>query len=290
MVPGPPGPAGGRGMRIAVTGAGGGLARAFAVAASAEHEVRGFSRADLDVRDHDAVIAALGPLEADVILHCAAMTSVDGCDAEPARAAETNVLGSFNAAHAARRSGARLVAISTDYVFDGEKGAPYDERDRPNPLSVYGWTKLAGERAAASVAPDLLVIRTAWVFGSGKDFLSRAVGSLRAGEEVGGIVDQVGSPTHVADLADRILTLIGSDVRGIVHLAGPEATTWHDVLVRAKRTGGLAGEVVAQKADEVGRPAPRPANSSLTSVVLAGTGVPPMPPLDEAIGRVLADV
>ena len=277
-------------MRIAVTGAGGGLGRAVLAAASPVHEVHGFARTDLDVRDHDAVTRALGPLEADAIVHCAAMTAVDGCEAEPARAAETNVLGSFNVAVAARRSGARLVAISTDYVFDGEKGAPYDERDRPDPLSVYGWTKLAGERAAQAALPDALIVRTAWVFGSGKDFLSRAIGRLRAGEEVGGIADQVGSPTHVGDLADRLLPLIASDVRGIVHLAGPEATTWHDVLVRAKRAGALTGEVVALKAEEVGRPAPRPAYSALTSVVLNGTVVPPMPPLDEAIERMLADV
>lgn len=276
-------------MRIAVTGAGGGLGRAFLASVPSGHEVHGFARADLDVRDHDEVARTLVPLEPDVILHLAAMTSVDGCEAEPGRASETNVLGSFNVAAATRRAGARLVALSTDYVFDGEKGAPYEERDRPNPLSVYGWTKLAGERAAEAVAPDLLVVRTAWVFGSGKDFLSRAVRGLRAGEEVGGIVDQVGSPTHVVHLAERLLPLVESDVRGIVHLAGPEATTWHDVLVRAKRAGGLSGEVVEQKADEVGRPAPRPANSSLTSVVLPGTRVPAMPPLDEAIERVLSD-
>ncbi|MGH2545384.1 MAG: dTDP-4-dehydrorhamnose reductase [Actinomycetota bacterium] len=277
-------------MRIAVTGAGGGLGRAFLASVPAGHEVHGFARADLDVRDHDEVVRTLVPLEPDVILHLAAMTSVDGCQAEPGRASEANVLGSFNVAAAARRCGARLVALATDYVFDGEKGTPYDERDRPNPLSVYGWTKLAGERAAEAVAPDLLVVRTAWVFGSGTDFLSRAVRGLRTGEEVGGIVDQVGSPTYVVHLAERLLPLIESDVRGIVHLAGPEATTWHDVLVRAKLVGGLSGEVVEQKADEVGRPAPRPANSSLTSVVLSGTRVPVMPPLDEAIGRVLADV
>jgi dTDP-4-dehydrorhamnose reductase len=277
-------------MRIAVTGAGGGLGRAFLASVPAEHETVGFARDDLDVRDHREVVRRLGAFEPDLIMHFAAMTSVDMCEAEPGRAAETNVLGSFNVAVAARRSGARLVALSTDYVFDGEKGAPYDERDRPNPMSVYGRTKLAGERAAEAVAPDLLVVRTAWVFGSGKDFLSRAVRRLRSGEDVGGIVDQIGSPTHVVDLAERLLPLVGADVRGIVHLAGGEATTWHDVLVRVKRAGGLAGPVVSQKADEVGRPAPRPTNSSLASVVLPGTGVPPMPPLDESLGRVLTDV
>jgi dTDP-4-dehydrorhamnose reductase len=228
-------------------------------------------------------------LDPDVIMHFAAMTSVDGCEAEPGRAAETNVLGSFNVAVAARRSGALLVAVSTDYVFDGEKGERYDERDRPNPLSLYAWTKYGGERAAEAAGPDLVIVRTAWVFGAGDDFVSKAVPRLRAGEEVGGIVDQIGSPTYVGHLAERLIPVVESGVRGVVHLAGPEATTWFDLLARAKRLGDLPGEVIPQKADELGRPAPRPANSSLASVVLPGTGVPPMPPLDDAIRTVLAD-
>jgi dTDP-4-dehydrorhamnose reductase len=275
-------------VRIAVTGAGGGVGRALLDAVPARYEVHALTRRDLDVRRHDDVASVLGSIEPDVILHLAAMTSVDGCEEEPQRAAETNVLGSFNVGAAARRTGAVLVALSTDYVFDGEKGEPYDERDRPNPLSLYAWTKYAGEMAA-TVAPDLLIVRTAWVFGGGDDFVSNAVGTLRAGREVGGIVDQVGSPTYVAHLAERLLPLVASGVRGIVHLAGPEATTWHDVLLRAKRLGDLPGDVVEQKAAELGRPAPRPANSALTSVVLPETEVPPMPLLDEAIGRVLAD-
>jgi dTDP-4-dehydrorhamnose reductase len=275
-------------VRIAVTGAGGGVGRALLDAVPARHQVHALTRRELDVRRHDDVASVLGSIEPDVIVHLAAMTSVDGCEEEPQRAGETNVLGSFNVGAAARRTGAVLVALSTDYVFDGEKGEPYDERDRPNPLSLYAWTKYAGELAAA-VAPDLLIVRTAWVFGAGDDFVSNAVATLRAGREVGGIVDQVGSPTYVAHLADRLLPLVASGVRGIVHLAGPEATTWHDVLLRAKRLGDLPGDVVEQKAAELGRPAPRPTNSALTSVVLSETEVPPMPPLDEAIGRVLAD-
>ena len=276
-------------MRIAVTGAGGGLGRAFLDAAGAEHQLHPLTREDLDVRSPGAVSDALAPLEADVIVHCAAMTAVDACEEDPERAEATNATGTRNVAEAARDAGALLVAISTDYVFDGEKEEPYDERDRPNPISVYGRTKYQGELTAREVGPELLVVRTAWVYGAGNDFASKAVRRLRAGDQVGAIADQVGSPTHVAHLAERLLPLVSSGVRGLVHLAGPEAVSWHDFLVRAKELGDLPGEVVPQKAEELDRPAKRPANSALTSAIL-GDEVPPMPPLDEGIERVLADV
>jgi dTDP-4-dehydrorhamnose reductase len=274
-------------VRIAVTGAGGGLGRAFLEGGAGDHEVHAFTRRDLDVRDLDAVLEAIHGLRPDLVLHLAAMTSVDGCESERRRAADTNVLGSFNVAAAAREAGASLVAMSTDYVFDGEKAGPYDERDPPNPLSFYGVTKLAGERAAQVAAPDALIVRTAWVFGAGNDFLTRAIGRLAAGHEVGGIVDQTGTPTHVRHLARRLVPLARSGLRGVVHLAGPDAVTWHDVLARAARLGNLPGEVVEQKADELARPAPRPANSALTSVRLPDAGIPSMPSLDQAIREVL---
>jgi dTDP-4-dehydrorhamnose reductase len=277
-------------MRIAVTGTGGGLGRAFLAAVPEQHEVHGFTRQQVDVRSFDAVRDALDPLAPDAILHLAALTSVDRCEEEPQRAAETNVLGSFNVACSARRTGAVLVLVSTDYVFDGQKGAPYDEGDRPNPLSLYGLTKLAGERAAEAVGADLVIVRTAWVFGTGEDFLTSALRRLRGGREIRGIADQVGSPTEASALAERLLPVAASGIRGIVHLAGPEPVTWYEVLVRAKQLGDLPGTVLAQKADELGRPAARPAYSGLTSVVLPGTDVPPMPSLDESIGKVLADV
>jgi dTDP-4-dehydrorhamnose reductase len=277
-------------MRIAVTGAGGGLGRAFLAAVPEQHEVHAFTRQQLDVRSFDAVREAMDPLAPDLIVHLAALAKVDRCEEEPQRAAETNVLGSFNVAAAARRTGAVLVLLSTDYVFDGQKGAPYDEGDRPNPLSLYGWTKLAGERAAESVGADLVIVRTAWLFGTGEDFLTSALRGLRGGQEIRGIADQVGSPTEGSALAQRLLAVAASGTRGVVHVAGPEHITWYEVLVRAKQLGDLPGSVLAQKADELGRPAVRPPFSALTSVVLPGTDVPPMPPLDESIRRVLADV
>lgn len=276
-------------MRIAVTGAGGGLGRAFLDHVSADHEVAALTHADLAVEDPDAVRDVLDPIRPDVVLHLAAMTSVDGCEEDPEGARRANVDGTRNVARAAARSGAVLVAMSTDYVFDGEKDAPYDERDEPNPLSVYGRTKLEAERAARA-AGDPVIVRTSWVFGATGEFVRESLRRLARGEEVGGIVDQVGTPTFVRHLAACLLPLVESGVRGVVHLAGPEPTTWFDVLDRARRLGGLPGSVVEQKADELGRPAPRPASSALTSVVLPETGVPPMPPLDDALRELLEEV
>jgi dTDP-4-dehydrorhamnose reductase len=136
----------------------------------------------------------------------------------------------------------------------------------------------------------LLIVRTAWVFGTGDDFLTNALRGLRGGQEIRGIADQVGSPTEVTALAERLLAVASSGVRGLVHLAGPEPITWYEVLVRAKELGDFPGTVLAQKADELGRPAARPPFSALTSVVLTGTDVPPMPSLDDSIKKVLADV
>jgi dTDP-4-dehydrorhamnose reductase len=277
-------------MKIAVTGAGGGLGRAFLAAAADEHDLHPFTHEDLDVRSASDVETKLITLKPDAVFHFAAMTAVDACEEDPQGAAATNALGSRNVAEAARSVGALLLAISTDYVFDGEKEKPYHEHDVPNPISVYGKTKYEGERAVQEAATNFLIVRTAWVYGAGNDFLSKAVRRLTDGEEVGAIADQMGSPTHVAHLAERLLPLATGDLRGLVHLAGPEPASWYEVLVRAKALGDLRGEVVAQKADELDRPARRPANSALTSVILTGGLVPPMPPLDEGIEKVLADV
>ena len=199
-----------------------------------------------------------------------------------------NALGTRTVALAAREMGALLVAISTDYVFDGEKGEPYHEFDEPRPASVYGKSKLAGE-AEARLAPDHLIVRTAWVFGAGDDFVSEAIRRLTRGEEAGAITDLYGTPTHVGHLADRILPAALSGLRGLVHLGGPERMSRHELLARAKQIGDLPGELVEQKAGDLDRPAPRPADSSLTSLVLEGSGVPPMPPIDAAIEEILED-
>jgi dTDP-4-dehydrorhamnose reductase len=274
-------------MRIAVTGAGGGVGRAFLSAAPSSHEVVPYTHDELDVSDLEGAWDRIAEVRPDVVLHLAAMTRVDACEEQPRRAFLVNAAGTFNVALAARRSGAAVVAVSTDYVFDGEKGEAYDERDMPNPVNEYGWSKLLGERAVEIAGPESLVVRTSWIFGSGDDFVSRSIRGLASGEEVGGIANRVGTPTYVEHLAERLVPLIESGLRGVVHLAGPEPTTWFDVLARARRLGALPGEPFEQKEEELDRPARRPANSALTSVVAPVPGVPPMPPLDQAIREVL---
>ena len=251
-----------------VTGAGGQLATAFTRILEGEVFL---SREDaLDIRDAEAVHAAVHGFAPDVVLHTAAYTDVDGAEADPAAAAAINVEGTRNVVQAVRGTHTVLVYFSTDYVFDGTKDRPYVETDTPRPLSAYGRTKLAGEKEVLGWAHGM-VVRTSWLFSENgtnfvKTILSAARSKANTGEPLRVVDDQVGSPTyagHLAAAVDEALRLGVSP--GLYHIAGGGYCSWCELAREVVTLAGLRVPVEPISTAEAGRPALRPAFSALAS-------------------------
>ncbi|MBA3380492.1 MAG: dTDP-4-dehydrorhamnose reductase [Actinobacteria bacterium] len=247
----------GRRRRVLITGAGGQLGRALQDMFS-EDDLVALAREDWDVTSPPSDTVSQGKF--DLVLHTAAWTDVDGAETDPEAAAAANVGGTANVA----RLGAPLVAFSSDYVFDGRKGEPYVESDRPNPLSAYGRTKLHGEAAAGS---DAWIVRTSWLFGPiGNNFVRTMLrlGAERA--EVAVVDDQRGCPTFVGHLALGVRELVdGERARGIWHVAAGGDCTWAELAEAIFVDAGIACRVRRISTEELGRPAPRPAHAILRS-------------------------
>src|SRR5579872_661752 len=232
--------------------------------AAGEFDVIGLTHHDLDVGDADAARRAVAATQPDVIVHLAAYTAVERAEAEAEECFRVNAGGTAALSNAAREFGAHLIAVSTDYVFDGEKGGAYVEDDRPNPLNVYGASKLAGERACR---PEDTVVRTSWVMGvRGRGVVNVIVQRARSGETVRFVTDQTGTVTVAADLARALAVMVRERPGGIWHVANPSATTWFDVAAFVGETlGRREGFAVPITTDEL-TPTPaarRPRRSDL---------------------------
>ena len=240
----------------------------------AEHEIVVADLPEWDITDDTGFVTKVGEVKPDLIIHCAAMTKVDDCEAKRDLAFKLNEEGSRNVALAAKACGARLFAISTDYVFSGEPPKEpwaWSETDIPRPRTVYGASKFAGEQMIQMILPEAVIIRIAWLYGSGGPSFIHTMAKLGAqeGAPLKVVNDQRGNPTSTKTVADVIKFLITKpDVSGIVHGTCEDQCTWYDLTVELFRLLGLKREVVPCTTEEFPRPAPRPHNSALKKSVL----------------------
>ncbi|GBC77521.1 dTDP-4-dehydrorhamnose reductase [bacterium HR08] len=279
-------------MRVLVTGAGGLLGRyvvrAFARAAS----VWAMRREDLDVRDRQQVERLVRELRPQVVINCAALSNVDLCEREPELAFQVNAEGPRHLAEACRAIEAELVHISTDYVFDGSKGAPYTIADPPHPINRYGASKWAGEEAVRRAWARHYIIRPARIFGlGGKNFASALPQLLRTQPLLRAIVDEVGSPTYAADLAARILEILARGRPGTYHVTNRGVCSWYEFACEvARHLGCDRVRIEPVRSADLERPARRPLYTELRCLLSEQLGLPPLRPWSLALRDFLEEV
>jgi dTDP-4-dehydrorhamnose reductase len=273
--------------RVLVTGAGGQIGREV-VQAFAGDDVIAADHADLDVSDREAVLQAITSTTPDTVVHAGAWTAVDACEGDPDRAFRVNAIGSRNIAEAARRVDAWLCYLSTDYVFDGTKPEPYHEWDTPNPVSVYGRSKLGGER---EIGPDSTIVRTSWVCGlHGNNMVKAILRLAQEHEKLTFVDDQRGQPSFADDLAPMIRRLVVDRRPGVFHVTNQGAVSWFEfartVLEVADLDPGRVRPIPTADLHPP-RPAPRPANSVLDNAALRFSGLPLLPDYRQPLERLI---
>jgi dTDP-4-dehydrorhamnose reductase len=264
-----------------VAGAAGQLGQALVARLGAQVAWAGGHEA-LDVRDGAAVREAVARARPDVVFNATAYNKVDGAESEPDEAFAVNEAGPRHLAEAAAEAGALVVHVSTNYVFDGALSRPYTEDDPAHPLSVYGRSKLAGERAVAEADPAHLVVRTSALFGRGGNrakggtFVERVLAGARAGKPLRIVSDQEVSTTYAPDLALGLIALVERGARGVFHVVNDGTCTWHALAVEALRQAGVDAPVEAVTSAELNAPAKRPRYSVLSTAKYRALGLPPL--------------
>lgn len=253
-------------MKLLITGAAGQLGTDLVLSAQKSgHQVIATIHADLDITDKSQVDRVVGEAKADAIIHAAAWTAVDACESDPQRAMSVNRDGTANIVSAARKSGSRVIYISTDYVFDGTKPTPYIESDLPNPQSVYGASKLAGEQQLDLTTDQ--IVRISWVCGEhGANMVKTILRLAATNPTLTFVDDQIGSPTFTSDAAPMIIEIATARLAGIWHVTNQGSTSWFGFARDVLTCAGLdADRVIATttKLLQPARPAKRPTNSVL---------------------------
>lgn len=278
------------GMRVMITGASGMLGRSLARHLQA-HELTLVGTKDFDLTDALATNEFVFQAKPDVVIHCAAFTAVDRCESEVERAFAVNATGSANLARACFRSGARLIAISTDYVFSGDLDRPYVETDPTGPRTVYGQSKLAGEEAIQRLCPDHTILRVAWLYGQGGPSFVHTLSRLgrQSGDALKVVDDQIGNPTSCDSVAAHTSLLLDVPTAGILHLTCEGSTSWYGFTQAIFAELGLSRGLEPCGTSEFPRPAPRPANSQLDNRGLRALGLPAMSAWQDSLRQFFED-
>ncbi|MCS6303030.1 MAG: dTDP-4-dehydrorhamnose reductase [Nitrospira sp.] len=270
-------------MRILITGVGGQLGSAlcevFGYEAVIPKDLPDFDLTNPNVEEE---IIESAP---DLIIHAGAYTDVDGAEREPGLALAVNAEGTEQIARAAARLGARLMYISTDYVFDGKQRVPYREDDSPRPINRYGFSKWKGEQAVLASGAKALIIRTAWLYGSvGKNFVKSIMRAAQSEPILKVVNDQSGCPTYAEDLAASIASLTRKDVEGVIHTTNRGQCTWYEFAQAVVREMGFSCSVVPIMTEQAGRLAKRPPYSVLSPDRLVSLGLE-LPEWNQALAR-----
>jgi dTDP-4-dehydrorhamnose reductase len=286
-------------VRVLTTGCEGQLGRELRRALQDEMlqgtDLRTDSGLVMDITSYESTVSTIAEFEPEVVIHAAAYTNVDGCERDPETAYQVNGLGTQNVALACQRIGCAMVYVSTDYVFDGDKGEPYYEFDRTNPVSAYGRSKLAGEQYVQTLTNKFYIVRTAWLYSAhGSNFIKWALKSAREQPEIMGVTDQVGSPTHAADLADGIAQMIRRERYGIYHLTNEGSCSRYELLLRILDFAGLKARVAPVTTPELlakfSLPAKRPANAALRNFCASRSMGITLRPWDDALKELVCSL
>ncbi|HKB66974.1 MAG TPA: dTDP-4-dehydrorhamnose reductase [Pyrinomonadaceae bacterium] len=268
-------------MRVLITGAGGMVGRAVVEYCRASGDiVFPYDHQSLDISDSGRVLETLRQGQPETVINCAAWTDVDGCEQNRDRAFAANAEGPENLARASREMNAGLITISTDYVFDGKKEGFYTQRDQPGPESIYGLSKLEGERRAQLAFARTIVVRTGFVFGpNGTNFLSTIIQRAGRGEKLKAIRDAYGTPSYAPDLARRLRELALMDLPGTFHVVNAGDGVSYEEFARAALdlSGHAATNLESVEMDSLDRPAARPRNSRLKCLLSEAVGLTPLP-------------
>jgi len=278
-------------MKVLLTGGRGMLGRTL-TAEFSDFEMIPTDLPEADITDPAAMDRLLKEFRPDAVIHCAAMTAVDKCETEKEQAFRLNAFGSANVASACHRNRVRLIAISTDYVFDGALDRPYNEFDIPNGgNTVYGQSKFAGEQQVRCLCPDHVIARISWLYGAGGPSFVHAMVKLADGSrpELKVVNDQIGNPTSTPAVARKLREILRCPgLAGTFHLTCEGEATWYEFACEIFRQRGIPQKVVPCSTSEFPRPAPRPANSRLDKMMLRLAGFSPMPDWKDALREFLA--